>query len=153
MADHVKELSIFVDESGSFDSQTIPSRFYVVSLVFHDQLISIAQRITALEETLARIGHPALCFHAGPIIRREDEFSKLQTSFVHSVSSAPSGKQDFLSQSRKNTSSLVQGPSTKTTFILLPDCSIEALEKPSVVSMSGNAEILLGLRTIPNPNE
>ena len=78
MADHVKELSVFVDESGSFDSQTIPSRFYVVSLVFHDQLISIAQRIAVLEETLARLGLPSLCFHAGPIIRREDEFRELE---------------------------------------------------------------------------
>ena len=78
MADNAKELSVFVDESGSFDSQTIPSRFYVVSLVFHDQSISIAQRIAALEESLTRLGLPALCFHAGPIIRREDKFRELE---------------------------------------------------------------------------
>ena len=79
MADHVKELSVFVDESGSFDSQTIPSRFYVVSLVFHDQLISIAQRITALEETLARIGLPALCFHAGPSSRYSASIARVRS--------------------------------------------------------------------------
>lgn len=78
MADNAEELSVFVDESGSFDSQTIPSRFYVVSLVFHDQSISIAQRIAALEESLTRLGLPALCFHAGPIIRREDKFRELE---------------------------------------------------------------------------
>lgn len=33
-----KELSVFVDESGSFDADCFPSRFYVVSLVFHDPL-------------------------------------------------------------------------------------------------------------------
>lgn len=76
MAERV--LSVFVDESGSFDSSTIPSRFYVISLVFHDQSISIESRISALEETLARLGHPTLCLHAGPIIRREDEFRALE---------------------------------------------------------------------------
>ena len=75
MAERV--LSTFVDESGSFDSSTTPSRFYVISLVFHDQSISITPQIAALEETLARLGHPSLCLHAGPIIRREDEFRVL----------------------------------------------------------------------------
>lgn len=73
-----RTLSVFVDESGSFDSSTIPSRFYVISLVFHDQSISIAPRIAALEEFLAHLGHPSLCLHAGPIIRREDEFRALE---------------------------------------------------------------------------
>ena len=73
-----RTLSVFVDESGSFDSSIIPSRFYVISLVFHDQSNSIEPRIAALEETLARLGHPALCLHAGPIIRREDEFRALE---------------------------------------------------------------------------
>ena len=78
MADRVKELSVFVDESGSFDSQTMPSRFYVVSLVFHDQSTPLAPRIAALEEVLARLGHPSVCLHAGPIIRREDEFREME---------------------------------------------------------------------------
>ena len=71
---------MFVDESGSFDSQIVPSRFYVIALVFHDQSFAIASQIAALEEILARIGYPSLCFHAGPIIRREDEFRVLGIS-------------------------------------------------------------------------
>ena len=78
MSGGTKELSIFVDESGSFDSQHVPSRFYVISLVLHDQDIPIAKQIAFLNDTLARLGHSSLCLHAGPMIRREDEFRALE---------------------------------------------------------------------------
>lgn len=73
-----KELSVFVDESGSFDADCFPSRFYVVSLVFHDQTIDVSSMISDLEQSLAGSGFPGICIHVGPIIRREDEFRKME---------------------------------------------------------------------------
>ena len=49
MATFARELSVFVDESGSFDHEYSPSRFYVVSFVLHDQGIPIASNVSALE--------------------------------------------------------------------------------------------------------
>ena len=42
MGDKVKEISVFVDESGTFDPDVEASRFYLVCMVFHDQVKSIA---------------------------------------------------------------------------------------------------------------
>lgn len=74
MASDRKTLSVFVDESGSFDSSVSPSRFYVVSCVFHNQAIPIGEDITRLEHALAYIMHPGVCLHSGPLIRREEAF-------------------------------------------------------------------------------
>lgn len=37
----MKELSIFVDESGHFDMTSKTSPYYLVSFVFHDQSLDI----------------------------------------------------------------------------------------------------------------
>ena len=70
-------LSIFVDESGSFDSDVFPSRFYVVSCIFHDQSVDISEDLNRLEISLAYLGLPGLCLHAGPLIRREERFKEM----------------------------------------------------------------------------
>ena len=66
------DISVFVDESGTFDSDEDSSRFYLICLVIHDQRESIARDVAALEDSLLAIGlgrdH---CIHAGPLIRRE----------------------------------------------------------------------------------
>lgn len=72
-----KELSVFIDESGSFDSSVIPSRFYIVSFVFHDQLQDISSHLGELDSQLAYLGFPGLCVHAGPLIRREEAFRQM----------------------------------------------------------------------------
>lgn len=36
-----KEISVFIDESGSFEPDEESSRFYLICLVFHDQSSSI----------------------------------------------------------------------------------------------------------------
>ena len=69
-----KELSVFVDESGSFDSSVIPSRFYVVSFVFHDQCHDISQNLSELDTQLEYLNLADVCVHAGPLIRREEQF-------------------------------------------------------------------------------
>ena len=61
------DISVFVDESGTFDSDKDSSRFYLICLVLHDQRESIAREVVALEDSLAAIGlEREHCIHAGP---------------------------------------------------------------------------------------
>lgn len=46
-----KELSIFVDESGDRGGK---ARYYLLTLVFHDQAGSITEAVTGYEAKLAR---------------------------------------------------------------------------------------------------
>ena len=69
MCNSISEVSVFVDASGSFDSQRSPSRYYLVTLVFHDQSKSVECEIVDLENALERLGMPRdHCVHAGPCI-------------------------------------------------------------------------------------
>ncbi len=72
-----KVLSIFVDESGNFRFPDSESRFYILGMVFHDQSIDISADISRLERSDAEIGLEGHCFHAGPLIRREKNYSML----------------------------------------------------------------------------
>ena len=74
----MKELSIFVDESGDFGSYEVHSPFYIFTLVLHDQSKPIHTQIDHLKTHLRDIGlEEDHCFHAGPIIRREADYSKM----------------------------------------------------------------------------
>ena len=70
----MKELSVFVDESGDFGEYDFHSPYYIISLVFHDQSIDISNDLQILESELANIGWPDHCVHAGPVIRSEEEY-------------------------------------------------------------------------------
>ena len=74
MAKSIGELSVFVDESGSFDSTLEPSRFYIVTLLCHDQTESVKELVDELESQLGYLGYPDTCIHAGPLLRREEDF-------------------------------------------------------------------------------
>ena len=75
------DISVFVDESGSFDSDDESSRFYLICLVVHDQRESIADGVAALEDALAALGlEREHCVHAGPLIRREGEYVGMRMS-------------------------------------------------------------------------
>lgn len=74
----MNELSIFVDESGDFGTYEPHTPFYLFTLVFHKQSNSIEEQISHLEHGLADIGFDVKhCFHAGPIIRREEDYQNL----------------------------------------------------------------------------
>ena len=74
-----KEISVFVDESGSFEPDEESSRFYLICLVFHDQSSSISTLIDALELFLEQTGlGRSHCVHVGPLIRREDEYNQMR---------------------------------------------------------------------------
>lgn len=70
----IKELSVFVDESGDFGEYDFHSPFYIISLVLHDQTNDINNELSHLEERLSNLGWPKHCVHAGPIIRKEEDY-------------------------------------------------------------------------------
>ena len=72
----MKELSIFVDESGDFGDYAEHSSYYIISLIMHNQQNDIDTEIDKLEHRLSEIGYPNHCFHAGPIIRNETPYRK-----------------------------------------------------------------------------
>lgn len=72
----MKELSIFVDESGDFGTFEGHSAYYIISMVIHSQEKEIKTDIEWLEKRFTEIGYPAHCLHAAPIIRNEDVYRK-----------------------------------------------------------------------------
>ena len=75
MGEKVKEISVFVDESGTFDPDVEASRFYLVCMVFHDQAKSIADDVQRLNGALAELGLPEdHAVHAGPLMRWESPY-------------------------------------------------------------------------------
>lgn len=53
----MKELSIFIDESGDFGEYNRLSPYYVVSMVFHDQENSIRDSLESLEQELSYLDY------------------------------------------------------------------------------------------------
>ena len=72
----MKELSIFVDESGDWGEYKAHSPYYIISFIFHDQSVDIHEELTRLENDLKSIGYSGHCLHAGPIIRGEEYSNK-----------------------------------------------------------------------------
>jgi hypothetical protein len=70
----MKELSIFVDESGDFGDYDYRAPYYIISMVLHDQNVDITNEIKILEKALSDIGWSEHCVHAGPVIRSEEEY-------------------------------------------------------------------------------
>ncbi len=68
----MKELSIFIDESGDFGRYDHRSPWYIIAMVFHEQSNSIQEPVEYLEEQLTRLGLENHCLHTGPIIRKEE---------------------------------------------------------------------------------
>ena len=61
----MRELSIFVDESGS---DGLSDRHYLLTVVMHDQSENIANSIAAYEGALRAKGLPDIPFHASPLM-------------------------------------------------------------------------------------
>ena len=69
------ELSVFIDESGDFGEFDPRSPYYIISMVFHDQNISINDAVVKLDQELSYLNLNNLCIHTGPIIRREEIYA------------------------------------------------------------------------------
>ncbi len=67
-------LSVFVDESGRFQFPDALSRFYILTLVLHDQRLDIGKLVSVFDRDMYNLGIVSPSFHAGPIIRQEKGF-------------------------------------------------------------------------------
>lgn len=73
----MKELSIFIDESGDFGDYDPKAPFYIIGMVLHDQSKDISEPIRYLDNGLKQIGFTRNCVHLDPLIRRENEYVHL----------------------------------------------------------------------------
>ena len=73
----MKELSIFIDESGDFGEVSEKPAYYLVTLVFHNQKNEIDSNVKKLETSIKSAGFDFEYIHTGPVIRREDVFTNL----------------------------------------------------------------------------
>ena len=74
----MKELSIFVDESGDFGKYHYNSPHYIVAMVFHNQNDNLSSDISKFNNELKLLGFPnEHCVHNGPLIRREPPYEHL----------------------------------------------------------------------------
>ena len=73
----MKELSIFIDESGDFGETFNQSPFYIVTLVFHNQEYDISENVTRLKHWLNESNINDKYIHTHPIIRKEYPYNNL----------------------------------------------------------------------------
>ena len=70
----MKELSIFIDESGDFGEVVNTSPYYIVTFIFHDQADDISHQIKRLDKQLKECGFADEYIHTHPIIRKETPY-------------------------------------------------------------------------------
>ena len=73
----LKELSVFIDESGDFGDYSFHSPYYIITMVLHNQNDDINEKISHLDTELSYLGLNNLCIHTGPIIRKEEIYKNL----------------------------------------------------------------------------
>lgn len=73
----MKELSIFIDESGDFGDYAVHSPYYIITMIFHNQDDDIAPAISKLNQELSYLHLDDLCIHTGPIIKREEIYAHM----------------------------------------------------------------------------
>ena len=73
----MKELSVFVDESGD---KSMQARYFLVSVVLHDQANKIAEKINAYEQSLAMADLPNIPFHSEPLLNGHEGYAALSLS-------------------------------------------------------------------------
>lgn len=73
----LRELSCFLDESGS---DNLRDRYYLLTLVLHEQSDPIYDGIRAYERSLAERGLPDVPFHAGPLLTGHDAYEGMDVA-------------------------------------------------------------------------
>ena len=66
------EMSLFADESGESGAE---SKYYLLTLVFHEQSDNISQLISLYESDLRAKGLPDIPLHVSPLMNGHDEYS------------------------------------------------------------------------------
>lgn len=82
---NMKELSIFIDESGDFGKTVNQSPFYIVTMVFHNQSDDLAEPIFRLKAWLSNSGINDEYIHTHPIIRKESPYDNLSIDERRSI--------------------------------------------------------------------
>ena len=72
----MKELSIFIDESGDFGIATKLPSYYLTTFVFHEQSKNIDKQVNQLESRIKNYNFNIEYLHSMPIIRKESIFDK-----------------------------------------------------------------------------
>ena len=80
-----------MDESGRFQHPDSDSRFYIVSLILHDQAVDLSSALSGLDLHFRDLHLEKLCFHAGPLIRQEKVFAVMDRSFRYRIFAAMMG--------------------------------------------------------------
>ena len=73
----MKELCVFVDEAGVFGPFDYRNPYYFFSFVFHDQDDDLSKEMTYFQENINKLGFDIKSLHAGPIIRREEDYKNV----------------------------------------------------------------------------
>ena len=76
----MKELSVFIDESGDFGKYSPKSPYYIISMLFHDQSHSVVKEVSKLNQHVHTIGFSRDVIHVGPLVRRENEYINMSLS-------------------------------------------------------------------------
>ena len=71
----MKELSVFVDESGEFGSS---SKYYLVTLLFHDQSVDIAPIIAGHVQALKQSSLDDVQFHMTSLLRGHEYYASME---------------------------------------------------------------------------
>ena len=66
------EISLFVDESGESGAE---SKYYLLTIVFHDQDAALDNQIALYEGSLRRKGLPDIPLHTSPLLNGHDDYS------------------------------------------------------------------------------
>ena len=70
----MRELSLFIDESGS---DSLEERYYILTLVLHEQDEDISGNIRRYERSLAEKGLPDIPFHASPLLNGHNGYANM----------------------------------------------------------------------------
>ena len=75
----MKELSVFIDESGDFGVYQNHAPYYIVTLILHNQSKNISESINKLNSAIQNTGFDTNhSIHTGPLIRRESDYFHLE---------------------------------------------------------------------------
>lgn len=81
----MRELSIFVDESGGQDGS---SKYVLMTVVLHNQADPIGGLVRAYEGSLASRGLPDIPFHASPLMYGKDDYAAFDHETRHRMFAA-----------------------------------------------------------------
>ncbi len=81
----LKTISVFVDESGDLGLKFKGKSYYIVTLVFHDQINDLTEELDKLDRALLDLKCPQGAVHTEPLIRREAPYEAFSPNERRSI--------------------------------------------------------------------